>query len=176
MLRWIGLACLAVLILQGSAALAAPPDGTRGADALLEAFPLDPTRERVHASARPARSEAVRASREREQSASGRTLLVLPLSGALALGVVLTACVSMRRGSGSSRRRRSVPPSQTACASTRQRILKYGERTPRAGDPEKTVIAVSRWYPDIPGRARVRTLELPAGNAPPPPVEWRSVA
>jgi hypothetical protein len=174
------LGCLLVLVLPGSTAWAAPEDERAGAEALVQAFPLDPTGERVAAAGR---SEAVRALPESAEaaSASSSTSLVLATGIAAGLLLVVGGLVAVRRRSGPIRGRGSVPLSQTGRPSTRQRILDYWEPLPDgAGEPEPTAIAGQRHYPDIPGRGRVRTLELPAGEAhsaaPPPPVEWRSVA
>ena len=74
MLRHIGLACLLLLVLQSSTAWGAPEVDRRGAGALLEAFPLDPTGERVEVGAAPeprGRSEAVRALPESAEATSG---------------------------------------------------------------------------------------------------------
>jgi hypothetical protein len=185
MLRRIGLGCLLALVLTSSTAWAAPGDERGGAEALVQAFPLDPTGERVDAGARSdprGRSEAVRALPESDEAAAGSSRpLVLATGIAACLLLVVGGLVTVRRPNGPIRRRGSVPLSQTGWANTRQRILDYWEPLPDGADElEPTAIAGQRRYPDIPGRGRVQTLELPAGAAPsappPPPVEWRSVA
>jgi hypothetical protein len=186
MLRRIGLGCLLVLVLPSSTAWAAPEDERAGAEALVQAFPLDPTGERVDAAARSdprGRShQAVRALPESADAASGSspTSLVLATGTAAGLLLVVGGLVTVRRRNGPGRGEGSVPLSQTGWPSTRQRILDYREPLPDAAEFEPTAIAGQKHYPDIPGRGRVRTPELPAGDAssapPPPPVEWRSVA
>ena len=180
MLRRIVLGCLLVLVLPSSTAWAVPEDERAGAEALVQAFPLDPTGERIDAAARSdrrGRSEAVRALPESVEPASGSnsTSLVLATGIAASLLLVVGGLAAVQRRNGPMRRRGSVPLSQTGWPSTRQRILDYG-----AAELEPAAIAGPRQYPDIPGRGRVSTLELPAGEAPsaapPPPVEWRSVA
>jgi hypothetical protein len=185
MLRHLGLACLLLLVLQSTTAWAAPDDDRAGAEPLLQAFPLDPTGERVEVAAAPeprGRSEAVRALPESAEAASGSSRASLVLATGIAAGLVLLGggLVTVRRRKGPSRRG-SVPLSQTGWPSTRQRILDYWEPNPVcAGELEPTAFAGQRHYPDILVRGRVRALELPAGEAPPaappPPVEWRSVA
>jgi hypothetical protein len=184
MLRRIGLACLVLLVLPSSVAFAAPEGDRPGAEALVQAFPLDPTGERVDTEARSeprGRSEAVRALPESVETASDSSRTPLRLATGIAAGLllVLGGRVILRRRNGPSRRRGSVPLSQTGWPSTRQRILDYWEPVPDgAGELERTAITLQRDYPDILARGRVRTLELPAGETPPPPppAEWRSVA
>jgi hypothetical protein len=184
MIRRFILALVLVLVVQSSTALAAAGDEKAGADPLVQAFPLDPTGERVETSARPgsrARSEAVRALPESAEAESGssRTSLLLATGIAAGLLFVVGGLATVRRRKRPSRRG-SVPLSQTGWASTRRRILDYGEPFPAAGELEPNSIVGQRHYPDIPGQGHVRTLELPAGEAPstppPPPAEWRSVA
>jgi hypothetical protein len=184
MFRRLGLACLLVLAVQSSAALAASGDRKDGAETLRQAFPLDPTGQRLETTQpeSPGRSQAVRALPESAETASSssRTSLVLATGSAAGLLLVVGGLVTVRRRNGPIRRPGSVPLSQTGWPSTRQRILDYWEPLPDGAELEPAAIAGQRHYPDIPGRGRVRTLELPAGTAPsappPPPVEWRSVA
>jgi hypothetical protein len=183
MLRRIGLACLLLLVLQSSTAWAVSVDDRAGAEPLLQAFPLDPTGERVDVAAAGeprGRSEAVRALPEAAEGTAGssRTSLVLATGIAAALLLLVGGVVTARRRKEGPRPRRgSVPLSQTGWEIARQRILDYGEPLPGAGELEPTAIVGQRHYPDIPGRGRVRRLELPAGEAPstapPPPAEWR---
>jgi hypothetical protein len=103
MLRRMGFACLLLLLLlQGSAAWAAPEVDREGAEALLQAFPLDPTGERVEVVApeRRGRSEAVRALREPAEASAGssRTALVLAASIAAGLLLVVGGLVTVRGG------------------------------------------------------------------------------
>jgi hypothetical protein len=165
MLRRIGLACIVVAVASSSAAWAAPRDERPGPGALVEAFPLDPTGERVKRTTRAepqGRQEAVRVVPGSEPDASREPTLALAVGIAGGVLLVSGGAVVLRRARRA-RRRGSRPLSQTGWPSARERILDYG------------------WpvYPDVPVRGRVRTLELPDGedrSAPPPPAEWRSVA
>jgi hypothetical protein len=186
MFRRLALASFLALVLLSSTAWAAPEDEEAGADALLQAFPLDPTGERVARTTRsevPRRSEAVRALPESTGGVEGSAAkpLVLVTAGAAALLLVAGGIGSLRRRSSLSRRRSSTPLSQMGWQGTRERIIEYRVPLPEgASDIEPMAIAGQRHYPDIAGRARVRSLELPSGAdrpaPPPPPVEWRSVA
>jgi hypothetical protein len=185
MFRRLAFACLLVLGLLSTTAWAAPEDENAGAEALLQAFPLDPTGERVATATsaeEPRRSEAVRALPESAGGTAGSPAspFVLVTAGVAALLLGASGLVTVRRSSPR-RRRGSSPLSQTGWQGTRERILEYRVPLPDgASEIEPMAIAGQRHYPDIAGRARVRSLELPSGEdrpaPPPPPVGWRSVA
>jgi hypothetical protein len=149
MLRWLCLACLAAGVLS-STATAEP-----GAPSLLQAFPLNPTGERIET------VEMVRVQPQAEAADESRTGLAVAAAAGLLLLLASTRLFVRKRH----------------VRRARQFVLDRWEPVRGLPSRERRAVARAR-HPDIPVRAWARTRELHSRQElapPPPPGEWLAV-